>query len=254
MEQELRMLVNSVMTGEASAQDLINGKYIYANQALGKFYGLPGADKLPVDSFQKIDITDGKRGGVLRGGSFLVSSSHPGTHSPTRRGVWLLERILCTHPPAPPAMVPTFEPNKIAEGTLRQKLEKAHQGMGAACKGCHAFIDPMGFALENYDGAGLWRDMDNGQKVDASGEMPGTGEKFNGADELANLIAKDSRFAACMAQKVLTYGLGRKMTDGDQGIIKEIGGKFSSGGFKFPSLIELVAQSTLMTNHRADKE
>ncbi len=254
MEQEVRTLMGSVLSGQASAQDLVKAKYVYANKSLATYYGLPGAAALTEDKFSKVDVTDKRRGGLLRTGSFLVLTSLPDTHSPTRRGVWILERLLCLHPPAPPAMIPAFQPNKITEGTLRQKLEKTHSGMGSSCMGCHAFIDPMGFALENFDGAGLWRDTDNNLPVDATGLMPGTGEKFNGAEDLSELLAKDPRFPACMAKQVLTYALGRKMKDGDQAAIKEIGEKFASGGFKVPTLIELVAQSPLMTTHRADKE
>jgi hypothetical protein len=238
----------------APAQDLLTAKYVYANRALAQFYGLPGAANVPADQFTKVAVNDDRRGGVIRGGNLLVGSSHPDSHSPTRRGKWILERLLCEHPPPPPAMVPSFQPNMVQEGTLRQKMEKLHVSMGASCNGCHSFIDPVGFALEHYDGAGLWRDKDNNLPVDATGKMPGTGEKLDGAAQLSELIAKDPRFPACMAKQFLTYGLGRKMTDKDQVVIDDLGKKFMEGGYKVPQLVELVAQSPLMTRRLAEKE
>jgi hypothetical protein len=254
MEQEVRATLGPILTGMAPAQDLVGAKYVYANRALAQFYGLSGAASVPADRFEKVMVTDDKRGGVLRGGNLLVGSSHPDTHSPTRRGKWILERLLCEHPPPPPAMVPSFQPTMIAEGTLRQKLERVHVSMGASCNVCHSFIDPMGFALEHYDGAGAWRDQDNRLPVDATGIMPGTMEKFDGAAQLSALIAKDPRLPACMAKQFLTYGLGRKMGDKDQAVIQDLGKKFMEGGYKVPQLVELVAQSPLMTRRQAEKD
>ena len=106
--------------------------------------------------------------------------------------------------------------------------------MGNACAACHAFIDPMGFALEHYDGAGLWRDKDGGLPVDATGAMPDTGVPFDGAGELSAAIAADPRFPACVAKQVLTYALGRHLTEADQPAISALGQRFAERGH--PSL------------------
>jgi hypothetical protein len=254
MEQEVRAFLAPVLAGQTSAQELLTARYTFANRALAQFYGLPGAAALPTDRFERVALADNRRGGVLRQGSFLVLTSHPDTHSPTRRGKWILERLLCRKPPPPPGMIPAFEPENVPNGTLRQKLEASHHSMGSTCKGCHAFIDPMGFALENYDGIGLWRDRDNNLPVDATGTMPETGAMFNGAAELSALIAADPRFPACMAKHILTYALGRKMTDLDLPAIEDLGKRFSGGGYKLPTLVDMVAQSPLMTQRQAEKE
>jgi hypothetical protein len=253
LEQEVRAFLGPILTGQAPAQDLLTAKYVYANRALGMFYGLPNAASLPADSFQKVMVTDNRRGGVLRQGSLLVGTSHPDVHSPTRRGKWIMDRLLCESPPPPPGNIPAFEPGKIMNGTLRQKLESSHVS-GTTCKTCHAAIDPIGFALENYDGAGLWRTMDNNLMVDASGELPGTGVKFNGAAEMSDAIAKDVRFPACVAKQVMTYALGRKILPVDKKAIDELGEGFATGGMKVPQLVELIAQSPLMTQRTAEKE
>ena len=205
-----------------------------------------------MDRFEKVAVTDGRRGGVLRQGSYLVHTSHPTTHSPTNRGKFILDKLLCVRVPPPPGNVPAFVPSAEPTGTLRQKLEKLHVGLGAACAGCHAIIDPPGFALEHYDGAGLWRDMDNGLPVDATGTVPGTDTKFNGAAELSKEIAKDPRFPACLAKQVLTYATGRHLGDKDQPLIDDLGKKFAASGMKFPQLVELVATSPAMTHRQAE--
>jgi hypothetical protein len=252
MAGEVMAFLGPILSGEVSAQELLSAKYVYANKALGTFYGLPNAGSLPADKFEKVMVTDGRRGGVLRQASFLTHTSHPDTHSPTVRGKFILERLLCSPPPPPPANVPPFKPSDEPTGTLRQKLVKAHHMMGGSCAGCHAIIDPMGFALENYDGIGLWRDKDNGLDVDATGEIPGTGVKFNGAGELSDAIAKDDRFAPCIAKQVLTYATGRHLKDEDKPLINDLGKKFAQGGWKFPDLIGLVATSPAMTHRQAE--
>jgi hypothetical protein len=110
----------------------------------------------------------------------------------------------------------------------------------------------MGFALENYDGVGLWRDMDNGQPVDATGTMPETGVAFNGAAELSAAIAADPRFASCVSQQLLTYALGRHTTAADRPVIDGLGQGFSSGGYNLAALVTAVATSNPMTLRHAE--
>ena len=124
--------------------------------------------------------------------------------------------------------------------------------MGGACLACHAVIDPMGFALENYDGIGQWRDKDNTFDIDASGTMPDTGVPFNGAAELSEAIAKDERFASCMAKQVLTYATGRHLSDDDRPLINDLGKRFADAGMKFPALVEFIATSPAMTHRQAE--
>jgi hypothetical protein len=252
MGAEVKAFLAPILAGEVAADELVTAKYVYANRALAQYYGLPGAATLPTDRFQKVAVADGRRGGVLRQGSFLVHTSHPDTHSPTIRGKFILDRLLCERVPPPPGNVPTFVPSAQPTGTLRQKLIKLHHGIGGACAGCHTIIDPMGFALENYDGSGSWRDMDNGLPVDATGTMPGTGVPFDGAAELSEAIAKDPRFPACLAKQVLTYATGRHLGEGDRPLIEDLGKRFAADGLKFPRLVELVATSPAMTHRQAE--
>jgi hypothetical protein len=249
---EVRASLEPVLLGQVGAAELLTAKYVYVNRALATFYGLPNANSIPTDKFQKVDVTDNRRGGVLRQASFLIHRSHPDTHAPTIRGKFVLDRLLCQSPPPPPPGVPLFVPDDNKGGTLRDKLVRSHLAMGAECAGCHSIIDPIGFALENYDGIGQWRDKDAGLDIDATGMLPGTGAKFNGAGELSEAIAKDQRFADCMAKQLLTYATGRTLRDKDQPLIKDLGKKFTEGGMKIPALVEAVAASPAMTQREAE--
>ena len=245
MEEELRLFLAPIVGGQAPVTDLLTADYTYANRELATFYGLPEAASL-TEQFQRVPLDVTRRGGVLRQGSFLVLTSHPDRSSPTKRGKWILERLLCSPPPSPPANVPALDPNVPFEGSLRQRLEQLHEKAGPACSGCHTFIDPMGFALENYDAVGLWREMDGPYPIDATGTMPGTGVLFNGAAELGKALAADARFPACVAKQLLTLALGRHVTEGDRPLIESLGAQLARGGMKLPELAELVATSLPM--------
>ncbi|HEX2877947.1 MAG TPA: DUF1592 domain-containing protein, partial [Polyangiaceae bacterium] len=117
MEQETRAFLAPILAGEAPATDLLTANYSFVNQPLAQYYGLPDAAQIPVDQFVRVTLPDARRGGVLRQGSFLVLTSHPDTHSPTRRGKWILDRLLCRKPPPPPPDVPAFDPIVASDGT-----------------------------------------------------------------------------------------------------------------------------------------
>ncbi|HVY28812.1 MAG TPA: DUF1592 domain-containing protein [Polyangiaceae bacterium] len=245
MEQELRLFLAPIVSGAAPTSDLLGATYTYANQELATFYGLPNAASLG-DQFTKVDVDVSRRGGVLRQGSFLVLTSHPDRNSPTRRGKWILDRLLCSPPPPPPATVPALDTNAPFEGTLRQRLEQLHKNASTTCSGCHAIVDPMGFALENYDAVGQWRDMDGKYPVDATGTLPGTSVTFNGAADVTKAIVADPRFAACVAKQLMVFGLGRKVTDADKPLLNSLGDQFSKNGWKLPELTQMVASSVPM--------
>jgi hypothetical protein len=245
MDQELRQFLLPIVKGTAPASDLLSANYTYVNKELAELYGLPNAATL-TDQFVKVEVDVSKRGGVLRQGSFLVVTSHRDRTAPTLRGKWILSRLLCDPPPPPPATVPALATDVPFEGTLRQRLEALHKNKGADCAGCHAIIDPMGFALENYDAIGQWRDMDGKYPVDATGAMPGTNTPFTGAADVTKLIAADPRFPACVAKKLMTLATGRKMNDGDKPLLTQLGTQFSQGGSKLPQLAEWVATSVPM--------
>jgi len=142
--------------------------------------------------------------------------------------------------------VPALDPNVPFEGTLRQRLDMLHKQAGPTCTACHTLTDPIGFAFENYDAIGQWRDMDGKYPVDASGSIPGSGVSFTGAADATKAIAADPRFPACIAKQILTFALGRHVLDADKPLVQALGAQFSQGGAKLPQLAELIATSSPM--------
>jgi hypothetical protein len=251
MEQELRLFMEGIVKGTAPATDLLTANYTYANLELAQFYGLPSAGSLS-EQFTRVDVDLTRRGGVLRQGGFLVLSSHRDRTAPTVRGKWILSRLLCDPPPPPPGIIPALETEAPFEGTLRQRLDQLHKSKGPSCAGCHAIIDPMGFALENYDAVGQWRDMDGKYPVDATGTMPGTGVAFTGAADVTKLIVEDPRFTKCVAKQLMTFATGRKMNEADAPTLEDLGTRFKAAGSKLPQLAEWVATSAPMTSRQTE--
>jgi uncharacterized protein DUF1592/uncharacterized protein DUF1588/uncharacterized protein DUF1595/uncharacterized protein DUF1587/uncharacterized protein DUF1585 len=253
MQQEVELLFAEVFRGKASVTDLLAADYVHVNRRLAEHYGLAGAAAVSATEFQRLAVTDGRRGGILRQASFLTLTSKNDVQSPVVRGKWVLDRVLCAPPASPPPNVPTFNPadktttEGQAPGTVRQKLEAVHHKRGPECRACHTVMDPLGFAFEHYDAIGAWRATENGLPVDATGTMPGTGAPFDGAGDLVELLVKDPRFAACLARKVFTYALGRGMRDADRPVVEDVAAQLVAGGYHFPQLLELVATSRLAT-------
>src|SRR5262249_54380415 len=150
-----------------------------------------------------------QRGGVLTHASVLTVTSNPTRTSPVKRGKWVLENILGTPPPPPPSDVPPFkeEPAAMASGSLRERMEQ-HRA-NPDCAICHNRMDPLGFGLENYDGIGSWRTQDGKFQIDPAGKLP-NGQEFSGPRDLRGVLkARRVEFVRCLAEKMLTYGLGR---------------------------------------------
>jgi hypothetical protein len=187
---------------------LMTGRFTFANARLAKHYGLAAAGS----GFARVDLSGTPRSGVLTQTSVLLGTSLNSRTSPVKRGVWVLEQMLCEDPPPPPPDLP-IPPLMVppAGATIRQTLE-AHRA-SPSCAACHTVMDPIGFGLENFDAIGTYRTMDNGVPVDASGVYDG--KSFVGAGELASLVAKDARFPKCVTEQLLTYAVGRSFRDAE---------------------------------------
>jgi hypothetical protein len=190
LREEPVVLFHQMLASNASLIDLLNGNYTYLNERLVRFYELEGK-VAPVRGslFQRVEWPDRNRAGLLGLGSVLAMTSNFRQTNPVLRGAWVLDNLLGVKVPSPPPDIPPLrtEENRKAKLTTRQKLEKHRES--PACAACHNLMDPIGFGLESFDGYGRWRDNDNGLPVDASGVMP-SGEKFNGAVELREVLVK----------------------------------------------------------------
>ena len=176
MTQETTLFLNDFFTGTASFLDALDAPWTYANARLAQHYGLSGVTGT---SFQKVSLAGSQRQGLLMQGSMLTTTSFPTRTSPVKRGQWVLANILCTPPPSPPDNVPPLDQTVVPAGSSQRVQLEAHIG-NPACASCHKLMDPLGFALEHFDGVGHWRDMDGTAAIDASGQLP-SGQKFDGA-------------------------------------------------------------------------
>lgn len=240
MIQETEQFFGSVLRDNRSVLDFIDSDYSFVNERLAKHYGLSGVKGA---EFRRVSLPADQRGGLLGQASILALTSNPTRTSPVKRGRWVLENLLGTPPPPPPADVPPLEEKAATalKGTLRQRLEQ-HRSK-ADCAVCHNRMDPLGFGLENYDAIGAWRTRDAEAPIDASGILPG-GRSFNGPRELkAILKARQTAFVSCLAEKLLTYALGRGLEYDDRGTIDDIVAATAKDGYRFQTLLLAVVHS-----------
>jgi Protein of unknown function (DUF1588)/Protein of unknown function (DUF1585) len=180
--------------------------------------------------------------------SVLAATSNPNRTSPVKRGKWILENILGSPPSPPPAGVEALKEGKVHgdSGTLRQQMERHRTN--PACAACHRRMDPLGFGLENFNAIGGWRSSEGGKPVDASGELPG-GRDFHGPVELkAALLSRRDAFARCLAEKMLTYALGRGLDRADRRAVDQIVARLARNEYRFSALILAVAESEPFLN------
>jgi hypothetical protein len=243
MQGETEHFFNYIVRNDRSIIEFLDADYTFVNGRLAELYGMAG---ITGDEFQKVPVDRTRRGGIFTQASFLTLTSKPVGNtrrtSPVLRGKWILENIFNTKIPPPPPNVPSldFDPNKELKGTVRQIFEQ-HR-VDPTCAGCHARMDPYGFALENYDGYGAWRDQDNKLDVDASGEI--NGKPFNGPVEFrAMLAARHDDFRRAVVRKLLSYALGRGLQAYDRSSVEAIASTIKADGDRFSSLILNIVKS-----------
>ena len=241
MKKESQMFFDHIYRDNRSVLEFLDSDYTFLSEKLANFYSIPGVKG---KEFRKVSLAGTPRGGILTQGSILTITSHPNRTSPVKRGKFLLENILGTPPPPAPQDVPAFREDRGArvEGTLRQRFE-AHRA-NPSCASCHAFLDPMGFAFENYDAIGRWRDKDNRQPIDATGKLL-TGQAFDGAQALRKVLveARKTEFTKCLTENLMTYALGRGLDYPDKPFVKDITKHAGETGYKFQDIIGAVVQS-----------
>ncbi|HEY1601973.1 MAG TPA: DUF1592 domain-containing protein [Pirellulales bacterium] len=245
MLRETEMFFASIVHDDRSVLDLLDADYTFLNERLAKHYGIEGVEG---KEFRRVALPDRRRGGVITQASVLTVTSNPTRTSPVKRGKWIMEQILGTPPPPPPPGVQELEQVKL-EGTLRQKMEQ-HRA-NASCASCHARMDPLGFALENFDAVGAWRDRDDDHEINASGTLPG-GKSFSGGAELRDILkARPELFARSLVRKMLTYALGRGLEAYDTQAVYDITSHLKTQEYKFSSLVLDVVRSEPFQMRRA---
>jgi Protein of unknown function (DUF1592)/Protein of unknown function (DUF1588)/Protein of unknown function (DUF1587)/Protein of unknown function (DUF1585)/Protein of unknown function (DUF1595)/Planctomycete cytochrome C len=237
MIRESQLFFAAVVRENRSILDLLDADFTFVNAQLAKHYGITGVKG---KDFVRVKVPPG-RGGILTQASILTLTSNATRTSPVRRGKFVLEQIFNTPPPPPPEDVPELEDQTELKGTLRQILEQ-HRA-NAVCASCHRRMDPLGFAFENFDPIGVWRDKDGGVAVDPSGELP-NGQSFKGPDGLKQIIKQDnSLFVRCLSEKMLTYALGRGVELYDRGAVDKIVEAVTLDDYRFAALISAIVNS-----------
>ena len=248
MVRETTLFVETILRENRSVLDFIDGDFTFLNQRLAKHYGFPGVTG---DEFVRVSLKGTPRGGLLTHGSILTLTSNPTRTSPVKRGKWVLENLLGTPPPPPPPDVPELADQKQLTGTLRQKMEQHRDN--PVCSSCHARMDPIGFGFENFDGVGAWRDKDGGAAIDPTGELV-SGEKFASPAELRAILIKQKRedFIRCLAEKLLTYALGRGLEHYDKCALEQITKGLEQGDYRFAALVSEIVKSTPFQKRRGE--
>jgi len=240
MRKETEEFFWSIVRDDRSVLEFLDADYTFVNERLAKHYGIPGVTG---DSLVRVALDPARRGGLLGQASVLTVTSNPTRTSPVKRGKWILENLFAAPPPAPPPNVPELEKAEGGPltGTLRQRMEQ-HRA-DPACAACHQLMDPLGFGLENYDAVGGWRTQDGDTAVDAGGELPG-GRSFKGPKELRRvLLDRKDEFRRCLAEKLLTYALGRGLEWYDACAVERISERLAAEGDRFSVLVAEIVKS-----------
>jgi hypothetical protein len=241
LEQETELLVESTLREDRSVGDLLNTDYTFLNQRLAEHYGIEGVYG---SEFRRVAVSDPNRRGLLGQASILTVTSYPNRTAPTIRGKWVLEQLLGTPPPPPPPNVPSLNEGASAKAmTMRQRMEQ-HRA-NPACAACHGIMDPVGFALENFDGLGRWRDSAGRGTgpIDSSGVLP-DGTKFEGPAGLRDvLLSKRHLFVETFTERLLTYALGRGVEEYDRPVIRKIVREAAANDQRWSSVILGIIKS-----------
>ncbi len=249
MYDETTLFFDTLRREDRSLLELLDADYTFVNEELAKFYGLP---EVKGKDLQRVTLRpEDHRGGLLGMGSVLALTSHTSRTSPTMRGKWILDVIFGSPPPPPPANVSQIkdeqEKGKEAQ-TFRQKL--AQHAQNAACAACHRKMDPLGFALDNYNAVGLWREKAGDQPLDVTGELP-TGEKLNGIGDLKRVVlTRKAEFTRNLTEQLLTYALGRELDFYDDCPVQEITNQLSTDNHRFSTLILGIVKSYPFQNRK----
>jgi hypothetical protein len=236
LKKEMEMFIGSIFQEDRSVVDLLNADYTFVNERLAAHYGI---ENIRGDEFRRVTLTDPNRFGLLGKGAVLMVTAYPNRTSPVLRGSYILENITGTPPSPPPPNVPAFKENKDGEKahTIREIMEE-HRA-NPTCNNCHGVMDPLGFALENFDTIGSYRTMDRftRTKIDTAGRLV-DGTQVNGPVDLRKaLLAHSDEFVQTFTEKMMTYALGRGIEYYDMPAIRKIVRTSKADNYKFSSIV-----------------
>ena len=242
LRRETELFFESIVREDRSALALLTADYTFVNERLAKHYGMPG---IYGSHFRRVALPpDSPRGGLLGQGSILAVTGYATRTSPVVRGKWVLENLLGTPPPPPPPNVPPLSEEK-SDAVLSMRERMIEHRRNPVCAACHALMDPVGLSLENFDAIGRWRTLTDGfAPIDASGSLP-DGTTFDGVAGLRQaLVSRADQFVRTLAEKLLTYGLGRALEHYDAPAVRAIEREAAGQDYRFSSIVLGVVNST----------
>jgi hypothetical protein len=251
--EEMKLFVDSIFREDHDVVDLLTANYTFVNERLALDYGI---NDVRGDQFRRVTLKDSYRWGLLGKGGVLMATAYPNRTAPVLRGAWILERVTGTPPAAPPPAVPSLKENKTGEKAHTVRELMAQHRDKPACFACHGILDPLGFALENFDAVGMYRAKDRiaGTGIDASGVLP-DGTKIGGPDDLRNALASNpSQFVQTVTEKLMTYATGRAVSYHDMPTIRAIVRDSAKDNYRFSSLVMRIVNSDQFQKRSAASE
>jgi hypothetical protein len=230
--------------------DLLTADYTFVNERLAGHYGIPGVYG---SHFRRVSLDGGQRGGLLGHGSILTITAYPTRTSPVLRGRWFLDTVFGAPPPPPPANIPALPASREDDRLLSMRERTERHRRNPVCAGCHVRMDPLGFALESYDGIGRWRTRNEaGRPIDTSGAFP-DGTRFDGMSGLRGLVlARPETFAQTVTERLLMYAIGRAIEPVDMPAVRVILRGAAADGYRWSSLIRGVVLSVPFQMRQAE--
>ena len=241
-ERETALFIDSVLREDRGVADLLTADWTFVNERLAKHYGIP---HVYGSHFRRVPLDGTARRGLLGQGGVLTLTSYATRTSPVLRGKWILENLLASPPPPPPPDIPALAEKTDEGAALSMRAAMERHRANPACASCHAQMDPLGFALENFDAVGRWRARgESNEAIDASGVLP-DGTSFDGPEGMRRALLRDpERFAATVTEKLLTYALGRNVESYDMPAVRAVVRAAEEDGYRFSSLVLGIVRST----------
>ena len=250
MRRETELFFDSIVREDRNVLDLLQANYTYVDERLARHYGIPNVEG---NRFRRVTLTDPNRFGLLGQGSIRTVTSYATRTSPVVRGKWVMENILGSAPPPPPPNVPPLPENSVSSKPLPVRLRLEEHRKNPACASCHTMMDPIGFALENFDGTGAWRIHDSGADIDASGKLV-DGTKVNGPISLRQaLVDHSDAFFRTFTEKLLTYALGRGIEYYDMPVVRAIDRQAARNENRFSSFVLGIVESAPFQMRRVEE-
>jgi len=250
---ELGLFIDSIFRENRSVLELLTARYTFLNERLALHYDIP---TVKGDRFRRVELADSARWGLLGKGAVLMVTSYPNRTAPVLRGAWILERIMGTPPAPPPPNVEALKENQAGARALTVRELMANHRSQPTCFACHGVMDPLGFALENFDGVGKWRAKDRyaGTRIDSSGVLP-DGRNIASPDDLRDaLVANPDQFVQTITQNLMTYALGRSVEYYDMPAVRAIVRASARDDYRFESLVLNIVRSDAFMQGRVPEE